>query len=507
MMKKENLKSILLALLFAVSFVLTQRLWFYLPLGGMISTAKDIELEDIDIDITDILSPQDFVISFGGGDYATFFSEPYEVWNITEDTKDVSIWETSKEVLRDYLTKDFEINEVDYDEWKKIIKFKSIRMNFACEMPSDSFIRAISSEDNNVPEMKNDIDTILILATNEKDINNIYFGNNSQNIYFKVKGNVADSRIRRLIENIGEIREEKGYISSLPLYSSVDKDVFTPVFSNESGEYIPSYSAKNQIDVSDKAGVKSIAYKFFGRTFDFVKEINEIDGTIIYMYGYGEKALKFYENGTLEYLEKTNKDESGNDLDFIDSLKYAAKFVDDNVDWPINIENAYLSGYKTIEQDNKTGYLFTFNYRLKGLPVFIPDIAWDEGIQVSIVGSQIIEYKRIVKLPPQELNNNGNERPSILNDEKEKNVLNVTEVLKKNKNYIKNNYIMLSGNEVEEDKIKDFKIEPLIEDIGLVYYVYGDKLIPVWEITIDNIVYYFDLYTGTNYTSTNKYFH
>lgn len=505
-MKRENIKSILLVLLFAVSLVLTQRLWFYLPFGGMISTANDIELEDIHIDVTDILSPQNFVISFGGGDYATFFSEPYEVWNITEDTKDVSIWETAKEVLRDYLTKDYEIQEVDYDEWKKIRKFKSIRMNFACEIPGDSLAGALSGEGSDVSVIKDKINTILILATNEQEINNIYFGNDKQNIYFKVKSSVTDNRIRGLIENIEEIGNEKGYISSLPLkyHSGVDNDVFTPVFDDETSESIPSYSAKNQIDVSDKLDVKNKAYQFFGRTFDFVKEINEIDGTVIYMYGYGEKTLKLSKDGTLVYKEKPSKEKAGNNLDFIDSLKYAAKFVEDKVKWPVNIKNAYLSDYKTIEADNKMGYVFSFNYRLKGLSVFIPDTVEDKGIQVEIIGNQITEYTRIVKIPPQKLNNEENGMFSISNNDQEKHILNVSEVLIKNKDDIKNNYIKFSKNEVQEDEIKDFNIEALIQDIGLVYYAYEDKLIPVWEITIDDIVYYFDLYTGRNYTSSKK---
>lgn len=503
-MKRENIKSVLLVLLFVVSLVLTQRLWFYLPYGGMISSANDIELEDIDIDVTDILSPQNFVISFGGGDYAVFFSEPYEVWNITDGTKDVSIWENAKGVLKDYLSDGYEVEEVDYDEWKKIGKFKSVRMNFACEIPAGSLISVFTGQSSNLSKIEEDVNTILIQATSEKGINNVYFGNDEKNTYFQLQSTVEDNKIRGLIENIEAIGSEKGYISTLPLkyHSGVDNDVFTPVFDDETSEPIPSYSAKNQIDVTDKIIVKTQANQFFGSTFDFVKEINEIDGSIMYMYGYGEKTLKLNKNGTLEYTEKVNKDKTGSNLDFIDSLKYAAKFVDDKGKWPVNIENAYLSDYEPIEKDNKKGYKFSFNYRLKGLPVFVPDTGKDEGIQVEIIGNQVTYYKRLVKIPPQKLSNEKDAMFFILNKDNEKNTLNISDVLVQNNIIIKNNYIR--ENRLQKDEVQDFNIEKLIEDIGLVYYSYQDKLIPAWEITIDNIVYYFDLYTGFNYTSDKK---
>ncbi|SHJ93181.1 hypothetical protein [Paramaledivibacter caminithermalis] len=512
-MRIEKLKSLLLASLFIVSLLLTQRLWFYLPFGEVISTANDIDTENIDIDVTDLLSPQNFTISFGGGTYTVFFSEPYEVWNIastlpkdsenTYNKKDIWIWETAKNVLKEHLGEGYEVQEIGYDQWIKIMKFKSLIMNFACEIPGDILIDALIGQksDSKISER---IDTILILAA-EEEKNDIYFGNNEKNVYFKLKSGVLDNRIRILIENIEKVGQEKGYIEYVTLQSryntpsKVKSDVLIPIFA-EGSEPIPSYSAKNQIDVSDKLAVKNQAYQFFGRTFDFVKEINEIDGTVIYMYGYGEKSLKLNKNGTLEYVEKVNKHKTGSHLDFIDSLKLAAKFVEEKGKWPVNIKNTYLSDYELVEKNNKKGYRFSFNYRLKGFPIFIPDIGEDKGIEVEIIGNQITYYKRIVKSPPQKLNDEEKGIFSIFNNEEDKDILNVLEVLIKNKEDIKDNYINLS----QKDKDQGITIEELIKDIGIVYFSYKDKLIPVWEITIDNIVYYFDLYTGTRYTFTKK---
>lgn len=496
MMKKENFKSILLVLLFIMSLIFTQQLWFYLPFSGVISLAKNADLEEIDIDVTDVLSPQSFIVSFGGGDNTVFFSEPYEVWKITEpeEKKQVLIWQTAKVALRRYLRDSYVVQQISLEEWKKIKKFKSVRMDFACGIPSSSLISALSGYENNEFETQDLINTILIPVT-DAEKRNIYLGNCDEDKYFKLTGSLMDNSIRNLIENIEKNVDERGYTyyaSLKDISETISNDVLVPLF-DEGETVIPSYSGRNQIDVTDATGIKSIAQLFFGRSFDFIKEITEIDGTYIYMYGYGEKSLKITKNGVLEYIEKEDRERVSSDLSFLDSLKYAAKFVDDKIGWPVNINNAYLSHYKEIEKDNKKGYRFSFNYRLNGLPIFIPDIGEDRGIEVEIIGNQITDYERIVKRLGEKLDYENGE-------DKQKNILSIQDVLTINSDDIKYNYEAFSKNQLREDK--DFKIEELIDDVELVYFLDRDDILrPVWEVTIDNMVYYFDLYTGENYTS------
>lgn len=516
-MKRERFKSILLILLFVVSLSLTQRLWFDLPFGEVISLSNNKNIKEIDVDVTDILSPQSFTVSFGGGDHTVFFSEPYEVWNITkaDQKKEVWIWETAKLVLRDYLKNDYDIEEIDEDEWKKIKKFKSIKLDFACEVPGNSLISLLSGKDSNMSKIKDKVNTILIPATEEERAN-VYLGNSEVNRYLKLTGSNMNEEIKGLIENIYEVGERKGYISYYTIEDifAVENDVLTPVFdeidirssiknvneldllgedsyADEKGLLsIKSYSTRNQIDVSNNVYIRSKAQQFFGESFDFVKEITEVDGTIIYMYGYGDKALKINRNGTLEYIEKTNKENSQAKLDFLDSLKYASKFVTDKGDWPVNKENAYLYDYEVTEENNEKSYVFYFAYRLHGLPVHIPDEDKNRGIEVKVTGEQVTYYQRIVRVAGQQLDNKETIIPSI------------NTVWEKNSTSIKSNY--LRENQLEGDKIEDFKISEKIRNIQLCYFLYQDKLIPVWEITIDNIVYYFDLYNGENYTSYPK---
>ncbi len=493
-MIKERIKSVVLVVLFLVSLTLIQGIWFYLPVGGVISIANNADLQDIDIDVTDILSPQSFFISFGGGNHTVFFSEPYEVWNIStppEAKKEVSIWDTVKPILKEYLGNEFIYEEITVEEWERINKFKSVRMNFATGIPGDSLISALSGGNREIFEIHDSINTILIPATDVEQ-KNIYIGNYEENRYHKLTGAIIGSEIRLLIENIEKNVDDRGYMYyvSMKDISNVNNDVLVPLFDKTS---IPSYIARNQIDVSDNANVRSIANQFFGSGFNFVKRITEIDGTYIYMYGYGEKALKVNKKGILEYMEKNDKEKTTPDLDFLDSLKYAVKFVEERISWPVNIENTYLSGYEEIEKESEKGYRFSFNYRLNGLPVFIPDIGEDRGIVVEIIGKQITYYRRVVKRYGKKLDDE---------EDTERRILNIIEVLRRHSGLIKNSYVNFSQKEWNQEQIDALQIEELIDEIELAYYSDRDDVLkPVWEITVDNIVYYFDLYTGENYTS------
>ncbi|MDK2917463.1 MAG: hypothetical protein PWQ37_196 [Candidatus Petromonas sp.] len=482
-MGKENFKTAILILLFVVSVTLTQQLWIVLPIGQVI-TADKPSPESINTDVIDILSPQSFVINFGGSNHTVFFSEPYEIWNITNpDSKEkIWIWKTAKATLRDYFKEDYTIEEIKAEDWKNINNFKSLRMDFACELPSSSLIDLLANNKNISNKNIGSIDSIIIPAI-ESEKTNIYMGNFRQGKYVRLKGNLISNKVKQLIDNIEIVGEEKGYVSyySLQDYTPVNSDILTPIFDEVN---IPKIKVTNEIQVSDKAQVKTIANEFFGNDFDFVKEITETDGTVIYMYGYGEKALKIEKGGLLEHIEKVNNDRPQQNLDFTKSLQIATQFVKEHVGWPVNLQNAYLSDYEKGEKENKKGYRFFFNYRLNGLPVYVPHIGKLNAIEVEVVGNQVTYYKRLVKRISEKYS-------------EDKKVTLIAEVIVNNLDLIKKNYLNNNFNNNLDDKdINYLKILELIRELELAYYYNGKVLIPVWKVVIDNTVYYFDLYNG-----------
>ncbi|RKD22203.1 Two-component signal transduction system YycFG, regulatory protein YycH [Caminicella sporogenes DSM 14501] len=485
-MMSEKLKTVLLLLLFVISVFLTKQLWIALPLGEAISNNQNYNFENLDTDVADVLSPRSFTINFGGGRHTVFFSEPYETWNINDISKKekISIWSTVKYILKGYFTRRYEVESVDLNTWQNLNKFKSIKMDFGCEIPGESLIKVLSGNSNISQKNIGTINSLLIPAV-ETEKTNIYMGNTNKNVYFKFVGKELNYEIRNLINNIEEIADKEDYyISYYPLkkyvpINSDNKDILIPYLEEIA---IPTIEIKNEIDVLDRVQIKSLSNKFFGENFNFVKEIKEKDGSIIYIYGYGEKALKINAEGLLEHIERVNKQRVKGKIDFLKTLKIAVAFINEHLDWPINAENAYLSYCEKIKKDKKEGYRFYFNYRLNGLPIFIPQIGEEKAIEIEVIGNQVTYYKRFIK-----------RKRTGQKEYRYKKVPLITEILAKNIDYIKKDY-MKDNNLVVE--IEDIQILETMKDIGLVYYCKDDKLIPVWKIVFGNNVYYFDVYSG-----------
>ena len=88
--------------------------------------------------------------------------------------------------------------------------------------------------------------------------------------------------------------------------------------------------------------INTVAEKFFGSNFDFVRQITEDTGTIIYMYSYGKNVLIVNTNGSIEYKEEqisANMDKS-----FLESLEIAVQYVARHGSWE-SLNGAKLTPY------------------------------------------------------------------------------------------------------------------------------------------------------------------
>ncbi len=491
-MSLEKFKTSLIILLFVTSLALTYQLWLDVPIGEASDESNGFTLSEKDINLSDILSPQRFIINFEGDNHTAFFSEPYEIWNVTkpEEKEKIWIWEKVKNELNSFFSNAFELESVDHEKWTNINKFKSIRMDFACEIPANIVLSVLSENDNIMDELEQigEINSILISSNNLEE-NTIYVANTEEKIYYRFKGQVISDNIKDLITNIKEFSGEKEYISYynniLKEFLEVENDILVPIFDDIS---IDTIDVTNEIHPSDTVQKRTLADIFFKNSFDFVKEITENNGSSIYMYGYGDKSLKINESGTLEYIEKIDEQMASISTDFIESLKMAVAFTDAYIGWPINEQNAYISGYSIVEKDNKQGYRFLFNYRLGGLPVITPGEGQQGAIEVEVIGNQVTYYKRIVKKMAQK-NDMDEEIPNIIN------------ILIKNLDIMKEKYI--SYNKLTETMPHNLNVRELIDDVEIVYYYVESEdkkdsgmLIPTWRVKVDNITYFFDVYEG-----------
>ena len=78
------------------------------------------------------------------------------------------------------------------------------------------------------------------------------------------------------------------------------------------------------------------------------------------------------------------------------------------------------------------------------------------------------------------------------------------DVIINNIELIRNNYY--KSNDIDPTTATEdrFPVADYINEVKLAYYLVGDEFMPAWKIDIDNISYYFDAYTGYNYTFYKK---
>ena len=63
---------------------------------------------------------------------------------------------------------------------------------------------------------------------------------------------------------------------------------------------MPLIYVENELDVDDIDGIREIAEAFFDKDIEYLREIIEGNGSILYIYD--QRVLKIYQNGLLEYF-------------------------------------------------------------------------------------------------------------------------------------------------------------------------------------------------------------
>lgn len=484
-MKHDRLKSIVLVLLIGLNVILT---------GGVLSKMYDndeqtmdntTELKDIELDITDYLNPQNFTISFGGNDYSVFYSEPstmgYGVPNM------INIWNISKIELKKFFRGVYEYEFIKKEDYDKAKQFKSIALQLGYEIPANEFISAISELDEKDRSLNDRIDTILIPAT-DNQIKNIYLTNSKGSKYIKFTGNDKSENILLAINSLKDVASKEIIYKTLKdSLGNTENDTIVPFIPKTEVNNIslPAFIA-NSVDLDDKKTITSYAYSFFGNDLSFTKEIAETDGTIIYMYGYGDKILRINKDGLVEYFDNQIKGVDSIEYTFDMALKRAVDFVMNRNDFPFKKDEIFLSNYEY--DDKQKTYKFAFGYRLKNYQIGMLLGKDSRFIEVEIKNDRVIYFKSMIKTAGLD----------IVNEEEK--IIGWLDVIRENIDLIKKNYYASRNIDTEKVLSDKFPVIDYINNVMISYYLVGDEFKPAWKIGIDDIVYYFDIYDGTNYT-------
>lgn len=477
--QRERFKTTFLTMLFILSIALNQQLWLRISLTKITSairqTEKIEERNNIDVkgNIYDIISPQSFSINFGGGLHTRLYTDSYGMWN-----------QTLKLLKSMYEKEHVVVKKADKKKWLEVREFRSIEMKFGDSIPMDILGDIIDQKEIGNIEAIKSIDHILISLS---DGIAIYVADKEKDTYYSIKGNNVESNLYTIVKNIEHSKYDE-YRDFRDIYG-INNNTKIPRRLNDT---IHEIEVVKEIDPERNIQVEAFAGTFFGENLDFVRKITETNGSVIHMYGYGQKILKINHQGALQYTEKIDERKAQKDIKIEDAMKIAVQFIREHGGWS-NIDG-YLKDIKYVENEGKKTYKFSFGYRINGVPVYYSDEngITDTAMEIEMLGEQVISYKRHLKRE---------ERGMKLLELIEKEMLSASQIIDANFETMSVDFL------ASKEDLAKREDEELVEEVlsgiqGVEIGYYNDfgepaKLIPVWIIKTDIMTYYIDVYDGT----------
>lgn len=455
-MDREKVKTIILTVLVVLSIFLTQKIWLVSSISGMQTEAINTEINQKKIlEIRDaLLKPSKISVNLG----AHYVNPAYN-----DD-----IWNLSRRVVKNYFIGDPDVSPSTYEEYEQQRGVKSIEIFFGKNIPSVLISSVFGSVDNRIVRDIKEIQQILIPAVGSA---NVYILSNADTVY---KATLEDSQ-GELIDEVFQYIEKQSYNRFYSLFSDLGNPVLMPLSFNNT---LPQIFIESKIDVTNDEAVVEHAKTFFDRNFDFIKTIKETSGSVLFIYGYGEKSVRINNRGRLEYSEDVGNTASTN---VISALDVAIDFVLKHGEFP---EGTYIKEINSVEKNK--GYSFGFAYRINDRPLHFTDHNIVNPIEIEVYGEKVKNYKSFIRkemeLPYVEIN---------------KTMLLPHNIIDNNFQMLKEDYFYNLESESNEDDM-------LLKDIKSVNLVYLDNLeitrmqliTPSWEIILKDKAYYFDAYDG-----------
>lgn len=484
----EKVKSGLMAILFASCLILSG---FILYDGSATGSGAAMSVKTVPQEqLSELLNPQSCNISYGGGLYKGVYSA---------EIKQV-IWQESKKYLKNYL--EFtELHKISQRDWDTAVKSKSVSFVMPFDMTMDQMKAMLLSGSfdgsSDSPLLRQ-----VVVPINEDD--RIYVGHVETGSYYILKGVKRDTYLSTLLSDYEKdtglfdtkTAEELYGLSKVLSTSGQEVRINNTLLPIASIPNIPFVRAEDELNLNQMTENQLKAYvsKAFGARNDFMKTLEDIDGSLVYLYGYSERALKIGSDGYITYNRRYEKATGGSNVNFKEGLSLAFSELAKFGDLP---KSVYLSDYKRFK-DKEGNWVnqYSFNYQMEQLPVYLADALGGEPLIVEMTGAQATSIKRKISqyvrtFSVEEIW----DEPMKILDLME---LNYDQI---SANYAKFDYKPLTLGEGESPGSNHFAISLLqsFNQLSLVYYQdkgKADSLIPAWYMQIGSVGYIVNLYSG-----------
>jgi hypothetical protein len=488
----EKAKSAILMVLFAICAYLAGQ--FLLDTSSISARAGSVGGNvQVSVNIEDLLNPQGYQVSFGGGLYSGHFDSGLKN----------SLWSSAKGLIRSALeTSDY--TEADQAVWDKAVTQRSVIVKLPFAMTTDQILVASGSK-----EPRELLDTaafdVIIIPTAEPGT--LFLGNRAEARFVSFTYNresAGNSQISDLAALLTQIEKDEGTVEykriedTFSLRTILEKPDQT-YRENHIIEPIVAMPTFDRVRVQNEFSLETLSEEqeryyadiAFGARFDFVKRVREVDGSVVYLYGYGDRALRFGTQGRLEYQERFRGGSTSDEiLSFKDSFTKVVAELRKYGPFP---EGFYLKYFT--ESEDAPGIrvkTFHFSHRHQGLPIDLSDGDVSYTATVEITNDQVTylmkNYDTIQRILPE-------------NDPSDQ-VLSLDRLIENQYDLILNDYLTLNPEAAASKDDFGFVYQILhdITEYELIYFLSRDNnvltYLPAWHLGIGGNHYYFDLYTG-----------
>lgn len=432
--------------------------------------------------VEDVVVPQEIMVNF-----------KYQSGNYTVvDTGKEKYWKKAVEELGQFSNENnIQVKEIPKDQYDQIMEFRSIQFTFSYDIPFAEFcdrfqIRRFQGSDA--------VQYLSSMGYCADKNDSLFFYDRKNNKYYRMFVDKSKEKWKNgFDEMLDKIENGGDYVHYLPASSYMlgtdekdpENNAFMPLhFTSNLRAF--TYAPEFKPGETDK--INNLAETFYGKNFDFIRRLTESQGTMIFMYGYGQKVLIAGIDGTLEYKEEAS-DDTG-EQSFFGAMDTALKFVASHGSWYID-EGAkedpqVILKSATLQKDKMKTYRFAFDIALGDHPICIQN---GYAVVIEVTGNQVTYYKRnMMRVNSAEVLRN-------LKMEEETETVDAVNTIALNYDYI-SKFLMKQGIiSASTSSGKDDQKTPYLKDIvdamssiqtGYVKDQTSDKVVPAWIVNFSN---------------------
>ncbi|MBN7773305.1 two-component system activity regulator YycH [Clostridium aminobutyricum] len=412
----------------------------------------------------DVIVPKEIIISMGNGNYTVGKDEFPEIIS------------TFKKFSKQ---QNLLVDEIPKEKYQEVMEYPSIRAVFNYNINFSGFCgrygitQALGF---------NNISTLSELGFSKGRQDSVFIYDGASKKYFRIWCDSENNFTS--FEDIASNTENTTYYP-LKIYLGEEStnETLIPIELPTSLKTVPF---EQDFNVGEKEIINTFAQTFFGESLDFVRILEESNGTVIFMYGYGQKILIISPDGSAEYKEE-QKNIDTNQVSFFDALDTALSFVASHGGFKtVNGKELkpYLTEVSSISGE-KNDFRFVFSFTVDGNKLYYP---YKAPLTIEVTNGQVSYFRRnfIAVDEESEKQTPQTEKQTAIN------------MLALNFENIKG--ILIS----EKEQQKQISFEQLANDIDGLYIGYyrpltdrePKDLIPAWIVEIDGVRFFMDLYDG-----------